>query len=134
MMEQKPRKLSDQVRDALRLKHYSIRTEKAYVDCVRRSIQFYHKCHPADIGAAGIESFHTRLAVHKNIAASPRNQNLSVPLGEVATAPGSPLGKCCQLRPCFCRTSAPRRSGWTRYGAGFSGWYSRQLRSKIWVT
>ncbi|MBO9340856.1 MAG: phage integrase N-terminal SAM-like domain-containing protein [Roseiflexus sp.] len=86
MMEQKPRKLSDQVRDALRLKHYSIRTENAYVDCVRRSIQFYHKCHPADIGAAGIESFHTRLAVHKNIAASPRNQNLSAPLEEVATA------------------------------------------------
>jgi len=86
MMEQKPRKLSDQVRDALRLKHYSIRTEKAYVDCVRRSIQFYHKRHPADIGAAGIEAFHTRLAVHKNIAASPRNQNLSAPLEEVATA------------------------------------------------
>ena len=84
-MEQKPRKLSDQVRDALRLKHYSIRTEKAYVDCVRRSIQFYHKRHPADIGAAGIEAFHTRLAVHKNIAASPRNQNLSAPLEEVAT-------------------------------------------------
>jgi len=64
MMEQKPRKLSDQVRDALRLKHYSIRTENAYVDCVRRSIQFYHKCYPADIGATGIEAFHTRLVGH----------------------------------------------------------------------
>lgn len=44
------KKLLDQLREALRLKHYSYRTEQAYVDWVRRFILFHHKRHPAEMG------------------------------------------------------------------------------------
>ena len=49
-MESKP-KLLDQMRQVLRLKHLSIRTEKAYVQWAKRFILFHHKRHPADMGA-----------------------------------------------------------------------------------
>jgi hypothetical protein len=45
-------KLLDQVRDKIRLKHYSIRTEEAYVDWIKRFILFQRKRHPKDMGAA----------------------------------------------------------------------------------
>ena len=51
-MEPAPKKLLDQVRDTLRLKHYSIRTEEAYVDWIRRFILFHGKRHPNEMGAA----------------------------------------------------------------------------------
>jgi len=50
--EQRPKKLLDQVRDAIRLKHYSIRTEEAYVNWIRRYILFHNKRHPAEMGNA----------------------------------------------------------------------------------
>ena len=77
MMETKPKKLLDQVRDALRLKHYSIRTENSYVDWIRRYILFHHKRHPAEMGTAEIEAFLTHLAVEEHVAASTQNQALS---------------------------------------------------------
>jgi len=77
MMDTKPKKLLDQVRDALRLKHYSIRTENSYVDWIRRYILFHHKRHPAEMGAAEIEAFLTHLAVEEHVAASTQNQALS---------------------------------------------------------
>jgi len=49
--EQRPKKLLDQVHDALRLKHYSIRTEQAYVAWIKRYIFFHDKRHPAEMGA-----------------------------------------------------------------------------------
>jgi integron integrase len=76
-MEQRPQKLLDQVRDAIRLKHYSIRTEQAYVDWIKRYILFHHKRHPKDMGSAEIEAFLTHLAVEQNVAASTQNQALS---------------------------------------------------------
>jgi len=51
MKEQRPKKLLDQVRDTLRLKHYSIRTEQAYVGWIKRYIFFHGKRHPAEMGA-----------------------------------------------------------------------------------
>jgi integron integrase len=74
-MEQ-PKKLLDQVRDVIRLKHYSLRTEESYVDWVTRYILFHHKRHPAQMGAAEIEAFLTYLAVTGNVAASTQNQAL----------------------------------------------------------
>jgi len=53
MTEQHPKKLLDQVRDAIRLKHYSIRTEEAYVNWIKRFILFHGVRHPAEMGAAG---------------------------------------------------------------------------------
>ena len=58
------------VRDKIRLKHYSIRTEQAYTDWVRRFILFHKKRHPAEMGAAEVEKFLTHLAVEGNVAAS----------------------------------------------------------------
>lgn len=71
-----PKKLLDQMRDVLRLKHYSIRTEEAYVDWCRRYILFHNKRHPQDMGRAEVEAFLTHLAVHENVAASTQNQAL----------------------------------------------------------
>ena len=73
----KPRKLLDRVRDKLRVKHYSVRTEKTYVSWIRRYILFHNKRHPKDMGAREIEAFLTHLAVEKNVAASTQNQALS---------------------------------------------------------
>jgi integron integrase len=72
-----PRKLLDLVRDALRVKHYSIRTEDAYVDWARRFILFHHKRHPAEMGAPEVNAFLTYLAVEQHVAASTQNQALS---------------------------------------------------------
>ncbi len=60
------RKLLDQLRDKIRMKHYSIRTEKTYVDWSRRYILFHQKKPPKDMGASEIEEFLTDLAVNKN--------------------------------------------------------------------
>ena len=75
-MEQKP-KLLDQVRQIIRLKHYSIRTERAYVDWIKRFILFHSKRHPNDMGASEVQAFLTYLAVEKNVAASTQQQALS---------------------------------------------------------
>jgi integron integrase len=69
-----PPKLLDSVRDKIRLKHYSIRTEQAYVDWVRRFILFHGKRHPKEMGAAEVEAFLTHLAVRGKVAASTQNQ------------------------------------------------------------
>ncbi|MGA2139127.1 MAG: site-specific integrase [Verrucomicrobiia bacterium] len=53
----RPRRLLDQVRDAIRLKHYSLRTEQAYVDWAKRYILFHKKQHPKDVGARQVEFF-----------------------------------------------------------------------------
>jgi integron integrase len=75
-MEKEPR-LLDRVRASIRTKHYSIRTEQAYVDWIRRFILFHGKRHPIEMGKAEIEKFLTHLAVNRNVAASTQNQALS---------------------------------------------------------
>jgi hypothetical protein len=72
-----PRKLLDQVRDAIRLRHYSYRTEETYVQWIRRYILFHNKRHPKDMGNPEIEAFLTHLAVTGNVAASTQNQAFS---------------------------------------------------------
>jgi len=76
-MAHPPRKLLDQVRDVIRLKHYSYRTEESYVDWIRRFILFHNKRHPKDMGSAEIQAFLTHLAVKGKVAASTQNQALS---------------------------------------------------------
>ena len=76
-MEHQPPKLLDQVREVIRLKHYSRRTEDAYVDWMKRYILFHHTRHPKELGVKEIEAFLTHLAVKKNMAASTQNQALS---------------------------------------------------------
>ncbi len=76
-MTSRPKKLLDQVRDAIRVKHYSIRTEEAYVSWIRRYILFHDKQHPRAMGISEIEAFLTHLAVEQNVAASTQNQALA---------------------------------------------------------
>jgi site-specific recombinase XerD len=71
------KKLLDQVRDALRLKHYSYRTEQAYIDWITRYILYHGKRHPQEMGSAEVQAFLTHLAVEKNVAASTQNQAFS---------------------------------------------------------
>ena len=66
--------LLDRIRDKIRLKHYSIRTETAYVDWVRRFVNFHHRRHPRELGAEHVEAFLSHLAVQRNVAASTQNQ------------------------------------------------------------
>lgn len=75
-MTNKPR-LLDQVRDRIRVLHYSIRTETAYVDWIKRFIYFHSKKHPAEMGKKEIEAFLTYLAVDRKVAASTQNQAFS---------------------------------------------------------
>ena len=70
-------KLLDLLRDRLRLKHYSIRTETQYVQWVRRFILFHGKRHPQEMGAKEVEAFLTHLAVEGRVAAATQNQALS---------------------------------------------------------
>ena len=70
-------KLLDQVRDCLRVKHYSYRTELAYLDWIKRFIVFHDKRHPLEMGARQISEFLTHLAVQRTVAASTQNQALA---------------------------------------------------------
>jgi len=76
-MTKRPKKLLDQVRQSIRLKHYSIRTEEAYVTWIKRFILFHDKRHPLEMDVPEIEAFLTHLAVDQNVAASTQNQALS---------------------------------------------------------
>ncbi len=72
-----PPKLLDQVREKIRVRHYSIRTETQYVQWVRRFVLFHDKRHPREMGAAEVEAFLTHLAVEGKVAAATQNQALS---------------------------------------------------------
>lgn len=67
-------KLLDQMRAVIRTLHYSIRTEQAYVDWVRRFILFHNKRHPNEMGKEEIEAFLTHLAVERRVSASTQSQ------------------------------------------------------------
>ena len=69
-----PPKLFDQVMAKMGVKHHSLRTEKTYVDWIKRYIWHFDKRHPKDMGAAEVEAFLTHLAVNRNVSASTQNQ------------------------------------------------------------
>jgi len=75
--EIKGKKLLDQVRDAIRTKHYSLRTEKTYIDWIRRYILFHGKRHPREMGVPEVQAFITHLATDGRVAASTQNQAFS---------------------------------------------------------
>jgi hypothetical protein len=70
-------KLLDQVRDVIRRKHYSIRTEQAYIDWIKRFIIYHGKRHPGEMAEEEVAEFLTHLARHLTVAASTQNQALS---------------------------------------------------------
>jgi integron integrase len=70
-------KLLDQVREVLRVKHYSLRTEEAYIGWMKRFIFFHGKRHPREMGAAEVQAFLSDLALKQNVSASTQNQALN---------------------------------------------------------
>lgn len=75
-MDGKP-KLLDQLREQIRVRHYSIRTEDVYVKWVRDFVRFHGLRHPSEMGAAEVEQFLSHLAVRRQVSASTQNQALS---------------------------------------------------------
>jgi len=70
-------RLLDRVRAAVRVRHYSLRTEDSYVAWIRRYILFHGKRHPLEMGSAEINAFLTHLAVEGRVSASTQNQAFS---------------------------------------------------------
>jgi integron integrase len=90
--------LLDRVRQAIRMRHYSRRTEEAYVAWIRRYILHHGKKHPGEMGATEVSAFIASLVSHGGVSASTQNQALSalvflythvlhVPLGRVEMPP-----------------------------------------------
>ncbi len=70
-------KLLDRVRSAIRVRHYSPRTEEAYVGWIRRFILFHDRRHPEEMGETEIDEFLTHLARQRKVTASTQTQALS---------------------------------------------------------
>ena len=70
-------KLLQQVRDVIRRKQYSIRTEQVYVDWIKRFILYHDKRHPRDMAEEEVTEFLTHLARDRKVASSTQNQALS---------------------------------------------------------
>jgi hypothetical protein len=70
-------KLLEHVREVIRFKHYSLRTERTYLDWIKRFIVFHGKQHPAEMGAEEVRGFLSDLASSRNVAASTQNQAFS---------------------------------------------------------
>ena len=75
--EQNKPKLLDQVRQLMRLRHYSLRTEEAYLAWIRRYILFHGKRHPLELDETHVSEFLSNLAVNGHVAASTQNQALN---------------------------------------------------------
>ncbi len=91
-MEGKPLRLLDRVRQAIRTRHYSPRTEEAYVSWIRRYIAFHGLRHPAELGPAEVEAFLSHLAVKDRVAAATQNQALAALLFLYGQVLDQPLG------------------------------------------
>ena len=100
-----PKKLLDQVSEALRTKHYAYRTEQTYVDWIKRYILFHKKRHPKDMGANEIREFIAYLATERKVATSTQNQALSAILFLYRTV----LEKEIILPPGLINPSRPKR-------------------------
>jgi Phage integrase, N-terminal SAM-like domain len=126
-------RLLDQVRAAIRTRHYSLRTEEAYIGWIRRFILFHGKRHPAEMGKAEIERFLTSLAVQRRVAASTQNQALAallfstrtcsvaIPVGSMKWCERSGRGAC---RSC---SRTPRSRPCSRSWDGCQAACSRSL-------
>jgi integron integrase len=82
----------EQLRTAIRVRHYSIRTEQAYVEWVRRFILYHGKRHPVELGETEVSGFLSYLAVNRNVAASTQNQALNALVFLYRNVLGRPLG------------------------------------------
>src|SRR5436189_103593 len=118
-------KLLDQVRNCMRARRYSLRTEEAYLDWIRRFILFHGKRHPRELGEGEITEFLTDLAAHRHVAVSTQNQALSALLFLYQQFFERKLGRLDGA----LRASGPARAGPSaRIPSGLS---ARQARAEI---
>ncbi len=82
--------LLEEVRATIRVRHYRIRTEEAYLLWMRRFVLFHGKHHPRDIGAREAGHFLSYLAVEERVSASTQNQALNAPVLLVSACAGAP--------------------------------------------
>ncbi len=102
---EKPKKLLDLVREIMRTRHYSIRTEQTYINWIKRFIFFHQKRHPKDMGAAEVGAFLTDLATKRNVTSSTQNQALNSIIFLYKHVLKADLGKLEGIT----RASAPKR-------------------------
>ncbi len=102
-------RLLDQLAGAIRARHYSIRTEQAYVQWARRYILFHRKRHPGEMGDTDVVAFLTHLAVNRGVAASTQNQALNALVFLYRHVLNRPLG--ISVQPC----AQSARFGFLRY-------------------
>jgi integron integrase len=88
-----PTRLMDRVRRAIRVRHYSRRTEEAYATWIRRYIVFHGRRHPSELGSAHISKFLSWLATDRDVSASTQNQALSAVLFLYRTVLGVEVGQ-----------------------------------------
>jgi len=98
-------RLLDRLRAAIRTKHYSPKTEEAYVRWTRQFVLFHQKRHPIEMGETEIAQFLQHLAVNKSVAASTQNQALNALLFLYGSVLNKPLGKL----PNVLRAKRPKR-------------------------
>ena len=113
-MDQKP-KLLDQMREMFRTRHYSIRTEQAYVHWAKRFILFHRKRHPNTMREPEIAQYLTYLATQRTVAASTQNQALNALLFLYHEVLKIDLGRIDAVvrakKPQHCRNSVPSLGG-----------------------
>ena len=85
------KKLLDIVREQIRIRHYSVKTEQTYIGWIKRYIFFHQKKHPIDMGKAEIEAFLTHLAVDRKVSATTQNQAFNALLFLYTQVLGIPL-------------------------------------------
>lgn len=91
--EKRPSPFLEQLRNAIRVRHYSIRTEEAYLHWVKRFILFHGKRHPEDMGEFEVGEFLTHLAVTRKVSANTQNQALNALVFLYKQVLGKPLGQ-----------------------------------------
>lgn len=83
----------NKVRDAIRVRHYSIRTERTYIEWIIRFIRFHGRRHPEDMGEREVGAYLTHLAVERKVAASTQNQAFNALLFLYSAVLDRPLGR-----------------------------------------
>ena len=91
-------RLLDRVRELIRIKHDSIRTQRAYLQWIRRYIRFHGRRHPPELGADTLRIFLSDLAVRRSVTASPDVQNRKYRCANGNTVAGSQVSSCPSAR------------------------------------
>ena len=97
-MSRLPSPFLESVRNVIRVRHYSIRTEKTYIDWIKRYIWFNNNAHPKDLGNSDVTRFLTHLAVNRDVSPSTQNQALNALNFLYAKVLEKPLGELNAVR------------------------------------